>query len=390
MVDQVQILACLRWLADFQILACIPLEGSVPTKDLADLAGVPENQLIRVIRFATSCGFLRETETSHVAHTPLSTQFVTNESLLDAGQFLAECAAPTALHMSSATHRFGSTRNRELSAYTLAFSANKPFDVARESHPKLNRQWSAYLRHVAGLHVDDEIADVLSQLKWSNLSNACLVEVSGFWYLEERGGNPNTDRWPQIDAQSTSLASSLVTRFPSLRAIVQINQVQLSATDMEISSSGSSSSSSSASVSDNPRITVTHRVVGMPQPVIDADVYLLHLHASPPLGVMEGSTIETQLQDHFPVLRNSRGVMLILTDCLLPEPGSHPDPEIEAVARARDLTRHQMANECDMEITQLYNLINTVKDGAGKLVVTHKLRSHSGLILSLAVKYQAY
>lgn len=177
-IIQIEILACLRWLAEFQVLACIPFDESLPIKDLADLVGVPESQLVRVIRLTATCGFLREPVSGFVSHSPLSAQFITNQSLLDATVFIAELATPTALQMPQATQRFGASPSATESAYNLALNTVRPFHVAIQERSKLRRQWSAYLLHAAGLHQEEEIIEVLSRLNWSNLGNACIVEVS--------------------------------------------------------------------------------------------------------------------------------------------------------------------------------------------------------------------
>jgi hypothetical protein len=173
-----ELLACLQWLCEFQLLTCIPPEVSVPIKDVADLAGVPECQLRRVVRMTATCGFLREPQAGHVAHTPLSCSFVDNQSLIDAVMFLAESASFAGLKMSSATQRFGASRRPNESAYNVAMDTARPFHMIRQERPKLGRQWSAYLHYAAGLHTVEKVIDVLSQLHWSNLSgNACVVEV---------------------------------------------------------------------------------------------------------------------------------------------------------------------------------------------------------------------
>lgn len=182
--SQVQVLACLQWLADFQILACIPLDTSVPIRDLVDLAGVPEGQLARVIRLTAAVGFLKEPAPHVVAHTPLSAQFVADESLVDAAMFLAQVVAPSALQMPLATQQFGAIPGPGDSAFSLraggtaATTTPGSFEEALDRNQKLGRQWRAHLQHSAGLNLDDEIVDVISQLNWSGLNHACIVEVS--------------------------------------------------------------------------------------------------------------------------------------------------------------------------------------------------------------------
>ncbi|KAJ5761822.1 uncharacterized protein N7511_005204 [Penicillium nucicola] len=377
---QVEIVACLKWLAEFQILACIPLDESMAIKDLADLAGVSEIQLGRVIRLVATSGILQEPITNYVSHTHLSAQFVTNQSLLDAAVFMAEVAVPTALQMPMATQRFGSSRNPTETAYSLALRTIQPFGVAIQEQPKLSRQWSAYLRHTVGLHQEKEIVEMLSQLKWSNLGNAFIVEVG---------------------AQSTFMAQHLAQEFPSLRLIVQINHTRSSSSLHSLEylrliemmggvESDSSSSSSSRPSSAVGRITVTYRAAGTPQPVMDAAVYILHLGSPAGAeGIDQLAMVRAELQDYLGILRASGGILLIPTTNLLPEPGSLADPMMEAVARAHDLSMLQLVNEGNMEMTELISVIKTIRDGLGRLVITKQLRSPNSLLVGLTVKHEA-
>lgn len=174
---QNQLLACLHWLCDFQVLACIPLSGSVAIADLADLASVPELQLSSVVRMMATASFLREPEAGHIAHSALSAAFAAQPSYLDATLFLAQAAAPAALHMPAATRRFGQSRHPNETAYSVAFNTPSTFASACEQQPKLQRQWPAYLRYALGEDTRSYSTDVLSSFDWPSLGEAVVVEV---------------------------------------------------------------------------------------------------------------------------------------------------------------------------------------------------------------------
>lgn len=125
--------------------------------------------------------------------------------------------------------------------------------------------------------------------------------------------------------------------------------------------------------------------MGMAQSITDAAVYILHVPTA-----SSGLTIRAVLDDYLGVLRASGGIMIVLTARLLPEPGSLSNPEVEAVARARDLSVLHLANDSEMEMSELVSIIKTVGDGAGKLVITNNLRSSHGVIIALTIKCQAY
>lgn len=137
------------------------------------------SQLSKVISLLATRGFLQQREPGSVAHTPLSAQFITTQSLLDASVFLAESVVPAALQMPILTQRLGAAYGSP----EAAMSAMRPFQAALNERPKLRRQWAAYLRHAAGLHQEEEVLDVITRLNWSNLGSSCVVEVSLFLRL---------------------------------------------------------------------------------------------------------------------------------------------------------------------------------------------------------------
>lgn len=388
LAGQNQLLACLQWLGEFQVLACIPLSGSVPAKDVADLAGVPEMQLCRVVRMTATAGFLNEPQPGHVAHTILSAPFVTKPSFLDAAMFLAETAAPTALQMAVATQRYGHSNRPNESAYNLAFNTSQTFQSACEQRSKLQRQWPAYLRYAGG--VDDSVTEVLTRLDWLSLGNARIVEVG---------------------AQSTGMAIVLAELYPALNFIVQMrepgpnngalprrksmsNRAPPLPTPTSLSRASTPGAMNLKEMRQpqlGSRITVQKRTPGTPQTINDAAVYILHL-PSPSPGVPSHSLpaqIIAELRAHLSVLRASSYATLILTPRLLPEPGT-VDPDVEAIARLRDLSLLQLANEREIEMAELVDILNSIRDSMGQLVVVNKLRSHNNATVALGVKYQAY
>lgn len=169
-------LACLQWLGEFQVLAYIPLNGSVPVKDIAELADVPEITLCRIVRMMATAGFLSEPQPGRIAHTALSAQFVTKLSYLDAAMFLAETAAPVSLKMGEATRRFPCSNLPNESAYSLAFSTSQPFQAICRQKNKISRQWSAYLQ--CAEDPADSMTDILGRLDWRNVRKACMIDVS--------------------------------------------------------------------------------------------------------------------------------------------------------------------------------------------------------------------
>lgn len=148
----------------------------MPAKEIADLAGVPELLLCRVVRMMATAGFLQEPRPGHIAHTTLSARFVTNLPFLDAAMFLAETVAPTSLQMSTSTQRQGELEVSTHSAYSVAFGTSQSFHSACTDRSRLQRQWSSYSRYAAD--ADSSVNEVLGRLNWRSLGSACIVDVS--------------------------------------------------------------------------------------------------------------------------------------------------------------------------------------------------------------------
>ena len=157
------------------MLAYIPLGGHVPFKDVAELVGVPETQLGRIMRMAATAGFLHEPRPGHVAHSALSAPFVTRPAYLDALMFHSETAAPAALHMAAATRRFGESQRPHESAYNIALNTSITFADMCDQQSKLQRQWPAYLHHA--LNGDSSVTELLTCFDWLGLGSAIVVEV---------------------------------------------------------------------------------------------------------------------------------------------------------------------------------------------------------------------
>ncbi|KAL8792411.1 MAG: hypothetical protein Q9195_005025 [Heterodermia aff. obscurata] len=355
-----QLLACLQWLGEFQVLACIPLNGSVPLKDVADLAHVPETQLCRIVRMTATAGFLHEPQPGYVAHTALSASFVVRLSNLDAVMFLAQTAAPTALQMPAVTKRQGHSDSSSGSAYSLAFNTSQTFQSACEQRSKLQRQWAAYLRSTGDK--GDSVTELLSRLDWRNLGSACIVDVS-----------------PAVARTDTVVA--LAERYPALHFILQMSE-PVSINDSVLVGRVNELRS---------RITIQKRIAGTPQPIKNAAVYILRVPTSSSGGQFQSlpARISAELRAHLGILHANTAVTLILAPGLLPEPGT-VDSEVDAMARLHDLSILQLTDECAMEMGEVVELVNEIHDSMGRLVVVNQLRSRNSATVALGVKYQAY
>ena len=161
---------------------------------------------------------------------------------------------------------------------------------------------------------------------------------------------------------------ALAEMWPALHFIVQMSEPELNSDGTIGAAKGDDFSG---------RITVQKRTPAAAQTVTDAAVYILR------------QTTLSELTAHLGVLRTNAMAKLILAPPLLPEPGT-VDPDVEALARLRDLSRLQLTNECGLELGELMEMVDAVHDDRGRLVVVNKLRAPDSTTVALGVKYQAY
>lgn len=203
------------------------------------------------------------------------------------------------------------------------------------------------------------------------------------------------------------IAKALADLYPALHFIVQMSEVVPSGSVLQRQSMSTSWTSASPTLLGRAsipgpkvdemrqhlgsRISVQQRTAGTPQNVHDAAVYILHL-PSPSLKVSSHllpARIIAELKAHIGVLRANSSATLVLTARLLPEPGT-VEPNVEITARLHDISLLQLANEREIEMLELTNMLNNARDGMGRLVLVNTFRSRNSATVALEVRYYAY
>lgn len=86
-------------------------------------------------------------------------------------------------------------------------------------------------------------------------------------------------------------------------------------------------------------------------------------------------------------------LVLIVPSLLEQGVGGSVEQPVAALARLRDLSFLQLANERELEMSEIMNLLNAVGDSEGRLVLVNKVMSKEGSgngAVALEVRYQAY
>ncbi|KAL2867504.1 uncharacterized protein BJX67DRAFT_371862 [Aspergillus lucknowensis] len=371
---QTQILANLQWLCEFQVLACIPLDGSVAFEEVAAISNVPEDQLQRVARLMMTAGFLCEPCNGQIAHTPLSASFVTEPDLLDAALFLAQIAVPAALKMPRSVQQFASyDRRHPWATFTPPESRLTGFGESFDTNqPKIQRQFAAYLAR--GVFDEASAADeVLKLVDWDGLGAVTVVDVH---------------------PPSTATVATLAALAPTAQFVVQTSAPSNGHSGLITGREGSAGPhswmTSHLASSISSRVSVQSRAAAAAQTVQSAAVYILRLPSPSPL--IPWTTIRSQttleLQAHLQVLRTQASSRLILTALVLPRSGA-VDKETEAMVRLRDMCLLQLSNERQPGRLEIVELLTGIRDAAGGLVLTREFQAPSSAVIAFEVRYQA-
>lgn len=165
-------IACLQWIIHYNIPSHVPLESDISYSELAKSAGVDEQVLKRVIRFAITFGVFAEPSSGIVAHTALSAVFVKEPIMRSWTKLCTEDTAISAVRLLDALQP-----SPQRSAFQVAYGtennyfqwiADKPDHVKAfaESMETLGRSAPYSADHLAYGY------------DWSGLGNAKVVDVS--------------------------------------------------------------------------------------------------------------------------------------------------------------------------------------------------------------------
>lgn len=161
------------------------------------------------------------------------------------------------------------------------------------------------------------------------------------------------------------------------------------------------------------RVTSHKRSPGGPQTITDAAVYLLRVPSpSAAAGALVFNDraslrayLRAELTAHLGVLRANPAAKFVLSFRPLPEaqmPTSmhmHKmqaglaqqvalDPHVEAMARARDLAKMALTNGGDLELKEVLEIVDGVRDDLGRLAVINKIQCQNSATVVVSIRYQ--
>ena len=266
-------------------------------------------------------GFLFEPQAGLVAHTPISALLVKDPSYMNWARWLVNYSVPTAYNLFEATKRWGKTEAKNETAFNLAMGTDRPFFDLLRTDLEMNTMFSGYMRVVTSSD-GARLKHLVTGFDWGSLPDgATVVDVGG---------------------SSGHASLAIAEHFPRLSFVVQ----DLPET---ITNANKSFNASHSAVKD--RIQFMAHDFFQPQPLTDADVFLLRMiiHDWPDVKAL------TILRNLGRMLRKPKARIIIM-DTVLPRPGTVTTLK-ERQLRVKDLTMMQVFNARERELDDWEQLI---------------------------------
>ncbi|OGM43310.1 putative O-methyltransferase [Aspergillus bombycis] len=318
--------SCLRWLCHFRIFHLVPLEGSIAYADLAILAKAPEPQLRSVVRMAMTNGLFLESPSHHLTHSATSALLRNDADFHDWAVIMSDLSVPTAFAMVEAHERWPDSVEGNQTAYNIAIDTELSFFNHLAEQPDRQRQFAGFMRSMSRIQGTD--AEKLAQgWDWAALGQACVVDVGG-------------------STGHTSVA--LARKFPDLNFVVE---------DLpKVVAEGPEYLSSLDDAQDlKPRIGYRAHSFFDPQPVQDADVYMLRM-------ILHNWSFDDCVRILSRLVQTLKpGARIIIVDVVLPDPGVIPASK-ERLLRAQDLIMQQVFNGMERQLEEWMDIFKKVDE----------------------------
>ena len=313
---------------------------------------------------AMTSNFLYEASPGRVAHNSVSQLFVSNPGWL---RFMTQYSWPSAVALPSATQKWGSTPDKNRTAFNLALDTDLSFFEYFAKSTETSDQFSAYMKSVHSSH-GTSLNHLVSGFDWASLGRATVVDVMLSPSYEK---TMSVLTVKQVGGSIGNTSVTLAKAFPDLNFIVQ---------DLPGTIANSKSLLSTQPESVRSRITTQAHDFFTPQPVSRADVYLFRmiLHDWPTADAV------AILKQILPAMRLhlGGGARIVIMDTVLPPPGSMAVVE-EALLRVRDLTMLQAFNSRERELSDFEDLLRQVKDDEGGGLVLRNVVKPPGSVASV-------
>ncbi|KAB8207674.1 hypothetical protein BDV34DRAFT_234095 [Aspergillus parasiticus] len=288
--------------------------------------GAPQRNLRSVVRMAMTNGLFLESPPQHVAHSATSALLRNDADFHDWAVTMSDLSFPTAFAMVEAHERWPNSVEGNQTAYNIAVDSELPFFNHLAEQANRKRQFAGFMRSMARSQGTD--AEKLAEgWDWAALGQACVVDVGG-------------------STGHTSVA--LARKFPDLTFVVE---------DLpEVVAEGPGYLSSLDDALDlKSRIGYRAHSFFDPQPVQDADVYMLRM-------ILHNWSFDDCVRILSRLVQTLKpGARIIIVDIVLPDPGVVPASK-ERLLRVQDLIMQQVFNSMERYLENWMDIFKKVDE----------------------------
>ncbi|KAI1738211.1 S-adenosyl-L-methionine-dependent methyltransferase [Xylaria scruposa] len=303
-------------LLEFNILELVPLEGTISLSELAAKAGLLEDKLTRIVRYAITIFVFHEPKPGYIAHTVISAAIARDPKFVDFLRMSLVDLAPINAALPLALRKWPQTEAINESAVQAAHNTDLPWfqwlssdATMQERFDKAMAGFSRVEGNAAGRSGNIDIA----AYPWATAlpSDAVVVDVGG---------------------GSGHVSKALAAAFPSFKITVQDREQVITAARQAAGGPGSS--------------TISYQIHSFwdPNPLVGADVYFLRqvIHDWPRKEAID------ILRALIPALKP--GARVLISEFMVPELADD------------DLLEAKMIRQMDLQMMAILNAKERTKD----------------------------
>ncbi|EXJ53874.1 hypothetical protein A1O7_09210 [Cladophialophora yegresii CBS 114405] len=169
--------ACLQYIHHFRLAEHVPVDGDISYKDLAAKAGVVSNQCARVLKFAATKGWFRQTRPGHVTHTAISKMLLMPDFRDTIGYVTGESFAGGP-KMVEAVEKYPGSAEKNETCWNLGHNTDLPMFEYFEHQPARMQRFMGCMRYMASGE-SFSTKNVVDAFDWQGLGKGLVVDVGG-------------------------------------------------------------------------------------------------------------------------------------------------------------------------------------------------------------------
>ncbi len=169
--------ACMQYIYNYRLAEHIPVDKDISYKELAEKAGVVQNQCTRILKFVSTQNFFRQTRPGHVGHTAMSKLLLVPD-FRDVVGYLTEESFPGGPKLVENTKRNPGSQEKNHTAWALGHNSDLPMFEFFEHHPDRLQRFMGAMRSMAS-NESYSVSNLVKAFDWQGLGEGLVVDVGG-------------------------------------------------------------------------------------------------------------------------------------------------------------------------------------------------------------------